>query len=263
MRYIIYTRVSTNRQTIENQLKECRDYVSSIMKKGDEVIEFSEPDTSTRKPMNKRIKLVEMMASLRETDKLIVYKVDRLARSPQELINIYFNIRKQGVVIHGLRDSHVDDQNICIYAFIACTERENIRVRTLSGLNRKRSNMERVGSTWYGYKLDETRVSTKVGAKSEGKPFMLLVNEEEQKHIDLMIECQQIGMSYQEIANELAAKGYKNRSGNDFHKMSVYRILKRLGKLHPTPKERLLQMCHESKLYSSAQDDRVLQHSLG
>ena len=88
MRYIIYTRVSTNKQSVENQLQECREYVYKLTKKGDEVLEFSEPDSSTKKPMRNRKKLIEMIEKVREGDKLIVYKVDRLARDPQELINI-------------------------------------------------------------------------------------------------------------------------------------------------------------------------------
>lgn len=227
MRYIIYTRVSSKKQTIENQVKECRDYINSKMKEGDEIIEFSEPDKSTRKPMEKREKLVQMMKSLKKDDILVIYKVDRLARDPQELINIYFDIRKKGVHVHGLKDANVDDQNICIYAFIACTERENIRVRTISGLERKKSNMERVGATWYGYRLDETKICEREGAKSEGKPYILLKDESEQEALKLMMKYHAEGLSYQQIADILKDNGHKNRNGNAFQKMSIYRIVQR------------------------------------
>ncbi len=236
MRYIIYTRVSTNKQTVENQLKECREYVYKITQKGDEVIEYAEPDSSTKKPMHLRKKLIEMMNNLRKGDQLIVYKVDRLARDKQELINIYCDIRKKGVEIVGLHDPSLNEESICIYAFVACTERKNIQTRTISGLNRKRANGERVGATLYGYKLDESKLQlTKPEAHSYNKPFLLVRNEEEAKQVELMVELYEQGKSFSEIALELGSRGFRNRANNPVHKMTVYRILKRLGKLRPAP----------------------------
>lgn len=240
MRYVIYTRVSTNKQTVENQLKECREYVYKLTQKGDEVLEFSEPDTSSRKPMKQRRKLLEMMARLRHGDQLIVYKVDRLARDKQELINIYCDIRKKGVEVVGLHDPSLNEESICIYAFMACSERKNIQERTKSGLNRKRANGERVGSTIYGFKLDETKLQiTKTEARSYNKPFILVPNEKEAQQVQIMIDLYSQGKSFSEISNELEARGFRNRAGNPVHKMSVYRILKRLGKLNPNPRAQL------------------------
>lgn len=240
MRYIIYTRVSTNKQTVENQLKECREYVYKLTQKGDEVIEFAEPDTSSKKPMKQRRKLLEMMARLRPGDQLIVYKVDRLARDKQELINIYCDIRKKGVEIVGLHDPSLNEESICIYAFIACTERKNIQERTKSGLARKRANGERVGATIYGYSLDETKLqTTKPDAHSYNKPFLLVPNEKEAQQVQVMLDLYDQGKSFSEISLELDSRGFRNRAGNPVHKMTVYRILKRLGKLRPAPMAQL------------------------
>lgn len=239
MRYIIYTRVSTNKQTVENQLHECRNFVRSLWKKGDEVIEFEEPDTSTRKPIDKRPKLMAMMQALQPDDTLILYKVDRLARQPRELMNIYFDIRDKNVKIQGIKDSYVDDQNICIYAFIACTERENIKVRTISGLDRKRANMEKLGGRHsYGYSVDQTKLSPYKDAKSEGKPYLLIANEEEQKHIAVMLEFYDEGYSYGDIARELEKRGFRNREGNPICKSTVYKVMRRLNKSQ-SPKEKV------------------------
>jgi DNA invertase Pin-like site-specific DNA recombinase len=236
MRYIIYTRVSTNKQTVENQLHVCREYVYKIKEKGDEVIEFSEPDKSTMKPMKQRKKLIAMLNTIRKGDQLIVYKVDRLARDKQELINIYCDIRKMGVSIIGLRDPSLNEESICIYAFVACTERKNTQERTKDGLNRKRANGEKVGTTWYGYKVDETKLQeTRKEAHSYGKPYLLLPEEEEQKQVNLMIKMHELGASYGEIALLLASKGFRNRKGNPVHKSTVYRVLKRLGIQNQAP----------------------------
>lgn len=237
MRYVIYTRVSKHTQTVQNQLLDCKKYVYSVMTKKDEIIEFNEPDSSTQKPMASRKKLQEMMSFLREGDTLIVWKVDRLARDKQELINIYCDIRKKGVQIVGLQDPLLNEELICVYAFIACTERSNIQKRTHSGLNRKRANGERVGGTWFGYKLDETKLSPHKDAKSEGKPYLLIPNEEESEAVSLMCDLHQEGKSFGEIALELEKKGYKNRKGNPIHKMTVYRVLQRQQTQNQAPTE--------------------------
>jgi len=235
MRYIIYTRVSTNKQTVENQLRECREYVYKITQKGDEVIEFSEPDSSTSKPMASRKKLLEMISRLRKGDQLVVYKVDRLARDKQELINIFCDITRMGVEIVGLKDPSLNDDTILMYAMIASHERKNIKTRTISGLDLKKSKMERVGTTWYGYALDETKLNTRNGAKSEGKPYLLVEDESESKQVALMVDWFSEGYSYGQIAHELESKGFRNRKGKPVTKMTVYRVLRRLGKQRPIP----------------------------
>ncbi len=242
MRYIIYTRVSTNKQTVENQLRECREYVYKITQKGDEVIEFSEPDSSTSKPMASRKKLLEMMSRLRKGDQLVVYKVDRLARDKQELINIFCDITKLGVEIVGLKDPSLSDDTILMYAMIAYHERKNIQERTKSGLNLKKANMERVGSTWYGYKLDETKLSERKLAKSEGKPYLLLEDENESRQVALMVDWFGQGYSYGQIAHELENAGFRSRAGTPVNKSTVYRVLRRLGKQRQVPKAEELAM---------------------
>lgn len=234
-RYIIYTRVSTKKQTVENQLFDCRNYVNQIKDPQDQVIEFCEPDKSTMLPLERRHRLMAMLKTLRQGDNLIVYKVDRLARHPQELINIYFKIVKDlKVNLISIRDQHINDQNICIYAFIASSERDSIQKRTADGLKRKKENRERVGSTLYGFKLDKTKLQTREHVPSTGKPYLLIPDEEESKQVDLMITLYNKGYSYSQIAEELKERGFMNRKGNPIHKKSVWKILDRLGIRRPS-----------------------------
>jgi len=44
-----------------------------------------------------------------------------------------------------------------------------------------------------------------------------------------MCQLSEEGMSYQSIATILTQLGYKNREGKPFQKMSIYRILSRIG----------------------------------
>lgn len=249
MRYVIYTRVSTSKQTVENQLKECREYVYKITQKGDEVIEFSEPDSSTTKPMKQRKKLMEMISRLRKGDQLVVYKVDRLARDKQELINIFCDIRKMGVEIIGLRDPGLtlNEESICIYAFIACSERKNIQERTRAGLNNKKSKGEKVGGTLYGFTLDKTKLQTdRKDCHSFGKPYLLVPDNKESEQIALMIDWHKQGWSYGQIMRTLEEKGHRNRKGNPITKATISRILKRLGFGYQNPYQSLSAVSHES-----------------
>jgi putative DNA-invertase from lambdoid prophage Rac len=237
MRYVIYTRVSTDKQTVDNQIKECQEYVDKIKAIDDQVIHLDEPETSSRIPMDERVKLKEMIDNIQRGDTLVIYKLDRLARDGEELVYIYRSkLIKRGVKVVSLYEPHIDNANIHIYAFLAETERNNIRIRTVSGLKRKQAKMEKVGTTWYGYKTDPEKIQNhKPDCHSFGKPYLLIPDSNEQAQVELMVQCRSQGMSYQEIADTLLHNGYLNRKGNPVIKTTVHKVLTRLGKNNPVP----------------------------
>lgn len=237
MRYIIYTRVSTDKQTVDNQIKECQEYVEKVKTPEDQVIFLEEPETSSRIPMENRVKLKEMIDNVRKGDTLVIYKLDRLARDGEELVYIYRSkLIKQGVKVVSLYEPHIDNANIHIYAFLAETERNNISLRTKSGLKRKQAKMEKVGHAWYGYKTDPDKLQThKPDCHSYGKPYLLIPDSNEQAQVELMIQCRSEGMSYQQIADTLLNNGYRNRKGKPVIKTTVHKVLTRLGKNNPVP----------------------------
>lgn len=229
MRYIIYTRVSTNQQETDTQIRECIDYVNSKKIDKDEVIRFDEPDTSSRIPMEDRLQLQQMINYVKSGDTLVIYKLDRLARDGEELVYIYRSkLVKKGVNVVSLYEPHIDKANIHIYAFLAETERENIRIRTCSGLKAKQNRFEKVGREWYGFETDSTQLQlSRERARSYNKPYKLIPEPKEYEACLLMIEWHGNGLSYQEIADELNAQGYANRSGKPLQKMTVYRVVQR------------------------------------
>ncbi len=233
MRYVIYTRVSGKKQITENQIREARQYVYNVKDKNDEICEFDEPDSTTKKPMHLRTKLQQLIAFLRRGDTLVVYKVDRLARDPKELITLYCDIFDKGIKIVSLNDPMCDRVNICIYAFVAASERQNISTRTKTGLTLKRSKNERVGAVTYGFKLNLSELQMKrEDVPSYGKPYLMQPDPEEERQIRLMVDLFDRGYSISQIAKELELLGCKNRRGNRIHKMQVCRILRNLGKTH-------------------------------
>lgn len=249
MRYIVFSRVSTKKQTVENQIRECLDYVDKNKHNEDEIIRFDEPETSSRIPMDEREKLQEMLNFVKRGDTLVIYKLDRLARDGEELVYIYRSkLIKKGIQVVSLYEPHIDNANIHIYAFLGETERNNIRLRTISGLKAKQAKMEKVGACWYGYQTDPTKIQQhKPDCHSFGKPYLLIPQECELKQVNLMVEWHRQGLSYGQIATLLETKGFRNRKGNPVQKMTVYRILKRLEKQCPAPRDLPVHLSHESR----------------
>lgn len=237
MRYVIFSRVSSNQQLDESQLFMVREYINSIKKEGDEVIEFNEPPTSTRLKMEDRPVLQSMLEFLKKGDNLVVFCLTRLARTGSEIVKIYAEqVTEKGVILHSLGQPTVDKNFIHIYAMMGEMARDTISNNTKAGLKSKQAQMQKVGTTWYGYKTDETKIQTREKVRSTGKPYLLIPEESEAEQVKLMVDWHSQGMSYGEIARQLETKGFRNRKGNPVQKMTVYRVLQRLEKQSPTPK---------------------------
>jgi len=267
MRYIVFSRVSTGKkksdegetvkQTTENQIIECMQYVKERFKEGDELIQFDEEGMSTRKTIEERPILKAMLESLKRGDTLVIYKLNRLARAGNELVSIWHDLTKRGIILVSLYEKQVDEMMIHAYAMVGQAERKNIRESTISGLKRKQSKMEKVGSCWYGYTTDPNKLQThQSDCHSFGKPYLLIPKDDEQKQVNLMVEMYKEGSSFGQIERALALKGYKNRKGNPVYKMSVHKILTRLGIHNPTPKDAELKRFQKPLSLSLAGDGR-------
>ena len=238
MRYIIFSRVSTKMQTVDNQNRECIEYVNQIRNIDDELIVFEEPETSSRIEMEKRPVLQSMLNTITRGDTLVIFKLDRLARDGNELALIYRNkLIKRGVKVISLCEPQIDKAFIHIYAFVAETERESIRIRTISGLKNKQAKMEKVGTAWYGYKVDDDVLQLeRKHCRSYKKPYKLIPHEDEVRALQLMKMGLDQGLSYKAIVDLLTKNHCMNRKGNPFQRQSVFRILKR-EKMNKLPKE--------------------------
>ena len=100
MKIVVYVRVSTNDQTIENQRLRLTEYADS---KGWQYEIFSEVQ-STR---NSRPVKAELLNRLRnhEYDGLLVYKLDRYARSFAELILEISELIKKGIFFYSYSEN--------------------------------------------------------------------------------------------------------------------------------------------------------------
>lgn len=141
----IYTRVSTDEQTTENQRIQLVEYAE---RQGWE-FEVFEETVSTRKtrPIKEHI-LKELRHG--RFDGVLIYKLDRWARSLQELIMNVDEITNRGKSFTVLTQP-IDTTNssgklmLNILGAFAEFERDIIRERTIAGMQRAKANGKHIG----------------------------------------------------------------------------------------------------------------------
>ena len=147
-----YARTSTDRQNLDLQL-------DALKAAGcDEII--SEIASGAKKD---RPELQALMAKLREGDKLVVWKLDRLARSMRQLIETVENLAAQGIEFQSITES-IDTSSpggklvFGIFASLAEFERELIRERVNAGLQAAR-NKGKIGGRPKALSDDQIKIA--------------------------------------------------------------------------------------------------------
>ncbi len=141
----IYTRVSTNQQTTQNQVLVLKNYVESL-NYNYQVFEETESTRNTR-PIKKQL-LNDLRK--RKFDGVIVYKLDRWARSSRELILEINELINKQVQFFSYKENldfttATGKLHFNILSAFAEFEREIIRQRTLEGLARAKQQGKTLG----------------------------------------------------------------------------------------------------------------------
>lgn len=124
-----YARVSSDGQTLDSQ-------IDQLKAAGCERV-FQEK-ISGRSRVN-RAELSKVLGKLRKGDVLVVCRLDRLARSSRDLLNILHEVGQAGAAFKSLADSWADTTTahgrllVTILAGLAEWERELIKARTSEG----------------------------------------------------------------------------------------------------------------------------------
>jgi len=123
-----YARVSTTEQNLDVQV---------------DALRAENCDTIYHEKISSRIKkrpeLEKLLGQLRVGDELTVYKLDRIARSSTELLNLIESLTNKGISIKSLNEKWVDTTTpagkvmITVFAGFAEFERDLIRQRTSDG----------------------------------------------------------------------------------------------------------------------------------
>ena len=147
---VIYTRVSTLDQTIDNQLLELRNHCSKM---GWEIVkEYADEGLSGTLPREKRLSLNSLIkdAYRKRFDSVVCWDISRIGRSMKELILFLSDMKDRGIGICSVRQGFDTSTSMgeIMFQFVGILsswEREMIRERTLAGLERAKSQGKTLG----------------------------------------------------------------------------------------------------------------------
>ena len=214
-----YLRVSTDKQDLENQRLEIKEYAK---KNGLEIDEWLEVEISSRKDIRQR-RIEELLGKLRMKDALVVSEVSRLARSMREVHNVMHELSKRKIAVHIIKQNVVTNGEgdlttkilINSFAMAAELERELISQRTKNGLARARAQGKKLGNPQVE-KINAAR-------REQADAFAERLRPTLEAYVGQ-------GMTQRKIVEELNNLGIKTQQGRQWTLCGVQRILKRLSK---------------------------------
>jgi len=211
-----YLRLSTSedkqKNSFEVQLKE--------IKRHYHITKVFKETVSGASHLHKRLKLLELLETLKPQDKVIALRLDRISRDTVQSGWIRYEIEKRGAELITLENTKKDNttkliENILL-AF-AEYEREVTLWRINASLENKRKKNEALGGHiakfGYDFKYGEDGIK------------YLVENEAEQKVISRIKKFK--GKTPYRIAQILAKDGVCGKSGKPIERKQVERILKR------------------------------------
>jgi DNA invertase Pin-like site-specific DNA recombinase len=158
-----YARVSTDGQTLDAQQ-------ATLKANGAEKI-FAEKVSGA---VTDRKALARALAALGAGDVLLVTRLDRLARSTRDLLNILDAVSKAGAKFRSLADAWADTTTphgelmVTILAGLATFERHLIRARTDEGRKRAQARGVRFGRP---LKLTRYQIEEALARRQAGEPM--------------------------------------------------------------------------------------------
>lgn len=227
--YLIYLRVSTEKQDTRTQLDYCLKFIQQ--KSIDFTYTVYEDSITSRKAFVDRPGAQRLIAEMKKGDILVAMRLDRIARKLNETTDIIKILDEKGVDIFLVEQPGINNKIMLgVYAGMAEEEVKMLRSRVREKLQAKKNRNERYsGRLPFGYGMHETKlvpIQTDEGIVM--KRGILIPLHEEQQVLKIMRELYQEGRSFSEIAKIINELGHRNREGNLFHKMTIYRILKRM-----------------------------------
>lgn len=153
----MYARVSTEKQKTERQLDDLRGFVERM---GWDSIEYLETESSEKR----RPVLERMMddARLKKFDVVIVWKLDRIARSMKQLIEIVLELDKRGIRFLSMQGDIDSDQKdpmgrflLHLFAALAELERGIIVERVKAGVAQAKRSGKHCGRPKRVFRRDE------------------------------------------------------------------------------------------------------------
>lgn len=147
-KYLAYIRVSTDKQSLENQKHKILEYAYENKIKIDDFIQI---EISSRKNQKDRL-LDDVFLRLKDNDTLIVTELSRLGRNMLEILNLIERFNKSNIRLIFVNQPELSTANnalskllLSIYGYFAETEREIISERAKQGLAVARAKGKKLG----------------------------------------------------------------------------------------------------------------------
>tara|TARA_A100001011_G_scaffold400071_1_gene512122 strand:+ start:1483 stop:2073 length:591 start_codon:yes stop_codon:yes gene_type:complete len=178
-RVVIYARVSTLDQTVDNQLIELRDHCSKM---GWEVIkEYKDEGLSGTLSREKRPSFNEMIKDgyRRKFELVVCWDISRIGRSMKELIMFLSDMKDRDIGICSVRQGFDTSTSMgeVMFQFVGILsswEHEMIRGRTLAGLDRAKKEGKTLGRKTV---IDDNKVSHIRKLRSVGRSLRDIASE--------------------------------------------------------------------------------------
>jgi DNA invertase Pin-like site-specific DNA recombinase len=221
-KFVAYYRVSTTKQGVNGLGMEAqRDAVRTYLNGGNWklIAEFAEVETGKH---NNREELVKAIALCRkEKAKLLIAKLDRLARNAAFLLNL----RDSGVDFIAVDMPHADKFTVGIMALVAEKERDMISQRTKDGLAVARKRGIKLGNPRPMKAVKRALAVKKERADAYAANLAGVIREIQDAHVK----------SLRGIARCLNARGFKTPNGKTFQPQSVKNLIDRAAALTAKP----------------------------
>jgi site-specific DNA recombinase len=212
MKATIYTRVSTTTQALEGVSMDAQEAKARAWAEGNgyELANlYTDAGISGKRATNRP----GLQAALAEVcsqpgNVLVVYSLSRLARSTRDAIWIADRIEKAGADLVSLTE-RIDTTSAAgkmvfrMLAVLAEFERDLVSERTKAALAHKAAKGERIGEIPFGFTVANDGVK-------------LLSDPTEQATLADLRSMRTAGMSWQQIADEMNARGIRTKKGKEW-----------------------------------------------
>lgn len=215
----LYVRYSSNNQTeqsIEGQTRVCKEFCK---RNGFTVVEiYADRATSASKDIEKRISFLKM---IKDSDKgnfdaVVVYKLDRFARSRYDSATYKYRLKKNGVQLISATENISDDPEGIILESVLEGMAEFYSAELSQKINR--------GLKESAYKHNSVGGQIPLGYKLVNKK--MVIDEDSAPIVREAFKLYSEGHTVADICRLFNAKGYKSSKGTRFNKNSFSKIFR-------------------------------------
>lgn len=244
MKVIEYGRISTDKQTLEQQNRTVKEWLNRNGLKADIVV--TEEGISGGVTYKKRKLGNEVLPLLEPGDMLIVAEISRLGRSMSDLnklINDELKPRKIRLVIVQMsididcgNIKAMDEMILFAFSFAAQLEKELIQERTKSALDVRKKKIEQEGGFYsksgnWCTSLGGTTTGQAKGGQANGeKRRKEAINDEKNNMIAAMLEGCNTTQDIDKVVERLNARGILTKTGLPFTRNRLTAIRTKINK---------------------------------